>query len=125
MPKVIQVPFSDEEYDKFLEEKAKANASDSTDAQFIKDVILPANDFRRWFPELLQRVDALENGTAFNIRAVMATDWVNIPKGIRLALGRVFFQHVDANKVENVTATQMDSAKTQWYVKGENHEPTS
>lgn len=119
MSKVIQVVLSDAEYEKFLESKVKAKADDSSDAQFIKDIILPSNDFRRWFPELLRRVELMDNGTQFNIRAVMATDWVNIPKGIRLALGRVFFQHVDSNKVNNVRVTEMDSAKTQWYVKGE------
>jgi len=119
MPRVIQVPFSDDEYEKFITEKAKANAENSSDAQFIKDVVLPNNDFRRWFPILLKRVDELSYGTNFNIRAVMGTDWVNIPKGIRLALGRVFFQHVHADNGINAKATALDSAKVQWYVKGE------
>ena len=114
MPKVIQILVSDDEY---AELEEKANADGSTIAQYVKDIVLPGNDFRRWFPELISRVNLLKTGTDFNIRAVMATDWVSIPKGIKLALGRVFFQHVDAGKVANVTATQMDSAKTQWYTK--------
>ena len=117
MPKVIQIPVSDDEYS-MLEEKA--NAEGSTIAQYVKDIVLPGNDFRRWFPELIRRVNSMPMGTDFNIRAVMATDWVSIPKGIKLALGRVFYQHVDAGRIANVTATQMDSAKTQWYKKEAN-----
>ncbi len=116
MAKVIQIPVSDDEYAK-LEEKA--NIEGSTIAQYVKDIVLPGNDFRRWFPELINRVNSMKMGTDFNIRAVMATDWVSIPKGIKLALGRVFYQHVDAGKIANVTATHMDSAKTQWYSKKE------
>jgi len=114
MSRVIQIPLTDTEYAK-LEEKA--TAAGSTLAQYIKDIVLPGNDFRRWFPELLRRVEAMEMGTKFNIRAVMGTDWISIPKGIRLALGRVFYQHVAASKVTDVSATEMDSAKTQWYKK--------
>ena len=116
MPKVIQIPVSDDEYTELVE---KANAEGSTIAQYIKNIVFPGNDFRRWFPELINRVNSLAMGTDFNIRAVMATDWANIPKGIKLALGRVFFQHVDVGRIANVAATQMDSAKTQWYTKKE------
>jgi alkylated DNA nucleotide flippase Atl1 len=117
MPKVIQVLFSDDEYAKFLEEKVRQKAEGSTDAQFIKDIIIPNNDFKRWFPELLRRVDLIEFGTLFNIRAIMATDWVNIPKGVRLALGREFFRSLDSEKVKDISVGEKDSAKTQWYIK--------
>ena len=116
MPRVIQIPVTQAEYEK-LEEKA--NAEGSTITRYIKDIILPENDFRRWFPELLMRVNSLEIGTEFNIRAVMGTDWLNIPLGIKLALGRVFFKQVIAGRIVNVTTTQADSAKTQWYTKKE------
>ena len=112
MPRVVQIPLSDDEFAK-LEEKA--NAEGSSISQYIKDIVLPGNDFRRWFPELLHRVESVSNGTKFNIRSVMGTDWINIPKGVRLALGRGFYKHVAVNKLKNVYATEMDSAKTQWY----------
>ena len=116
MARVIQIPVSDREYEQLAE---KANAEGSTIVRYIKDIVIPGNDFQRWFPELLNRVNSLEIETEFNIRAVMATDWVNIPKGIKLSLGRVFYQHVDSGRVANVTPLCMDSAKTQWYQKKE------
>jgi hypothetical protein len=119
MAKVVQVAFSDDEYTQLLEEKKKANAEGYTDAQYIKSTILPDDDFDKWFPELLRRVDAMKTGTKFNIRAVMATDWVDIPKVIRLRLGRVFYNHVVAGKVEFVRDTVKGNDKTQWYQKGD------
>jgi len=117
MAKVIQVPFSDMEYAKFLEEKINAGAEGNTDAQFIKDVLFPNSDFSKWFAELLRRVEALSNMTRFNIRAVMGTCWVEIPKDIRLRLGRIFYNYVVAGKVANVRDTEKGNDKTQWYIK--------
>jgi len=114
MAKVIQVTLTDEEY---VELEQKALAEGNTINQYLKNLAFPNNDFKRWFPDLLRRVDAMSGGTEFNIRAVMAVDWLVIPRGIRLALGRVFFQHVDAGKIENVTATEPDSSRVQWYIK--------
>ncbi|MDR2649948.1 MAG: single-stranded DNA-binding protein, partial [Clostridiales bacterium] len=78
---------------------------------------LPLNDFKIWFPKLLGRVDKLENGTIFDIRAVMGTDWLVIPKGIRLALGRVFYQHVDKGLVNNVHPHEIANTRPATYIK--------
>lgn len=114
MTRVLQVTLTEEEY---ADLEQKAIAEGCTINQYVKNVIFPNNDFKKWFPELLRRINAMPRGTKFNIRAVMGTDWAVIPKGIRLALGRVFYQNVAANKVEDVRATEPDSAKTQWYIK--------
>jgi len=119
MAKVVQVTFSDNEYAQLLEEKKKANAEGYTDAQYIKSIILPDEDFDKWFTELLHRVGSMKMGTKFNIRAVMATDWVDIPKVIRLRLGRIFYNHVVAGKVQHVRETVKGNDKTQWYQKGD------
>jgi len=119
MAKVVQVALSDDEYARFLAEKKKANAEGFADAQYIKSIILPDDGFDKWLAELLCRVAGLKAGTKFNIRAVMATDWVLIPKPIRLRLGRVFYNHVAAGKVKYVKETAKGNDKTQWYQKGE------
>ena len=114
MPKVIQIAVTDAEYSELSK---KAAAMGFTISRYVKLQILPNEDFKKWFPELILRVNKLPSGTPFNIRAVMGTDWTIIPKGIKLALGRVFFQHVAAVKVNNVKATEPDGSKTQWYIK--------
>ena len=114
MSRVLQITLTDDEY---AELEQRATVEGSTINQYVKNIIFPNNDFKKWFPELTRRVNDMPMGTEFNIRAVMATDWSVIPKGIRLALGRVFYQHVAANKIKNIRATEPDSAKTQWYIK--------
>ncbi|MDD2972559.1 MAG: DUF1413 domain-containing protein [Lachnospiraceae bacterium] len=112
MSKVINITLTDEEY-----EELNIKAQDVTVNQFIKNILFPNNDFNKWFPELKKRVEELSDNTQFNIRIVMATDWMKIPKGIRLALGRVFYQQVDCGNIDSVRVLELDANKTQWYEK--------
>ena len=117
MAKLIQVSFTDDEYNE-LERRARDSGVSITHC--IKSRVLENTEFQKWFSELLLRVERIPTGTNFNIKAVLATDWININKGVRLALGRAFYNHVIAGKVTGVKATDKDSANTQWYVKGVN-----
>lgn len=112
MSKIVQITFTDEQYSEL-----ESQAGDQKIQHYIIKQLFPDNDFERWFPELLFRVKKIPKGMKFNISAVLGTDWINIPKGIRLSLGRVFYQHVAANKISEVKAIEQDSAKTQWYQK--------
>ena len=114
MAKLVQVSFTDDEY-RELEKNARDNGVSIT--HLIKSRVLENTEFQKWFSELVLRVSRIPKGTNFNIKAVLATDWLNINKGVKLALGRAFFNHVSAKKVIGVIATDKDAANTQWYVK--------
>ncbi len=113
--KVIQICFSETEYAHL---EAKADAEGMTIALYIKNKVLEDTEFKKWFRELLERVSRIKPGTPFNIKMVLSTDWANIDRGVRLAMGRAFYNYVLAGKVEGVSPTQKDSANVQWYVVG-------
>jgi len=113
--KVVQISFSDTEY-AHLETKAEAEGM--TIALYIKNKVLKDTVFKRWFRELLERASRIKPGTTFNIKMVLSTDWANIDRGVRLAMGRAFYNYVVAGKVEGVSPTQKDSANVQWYEVG-------
>ena len=116
MSKLVQVSFTDSEYEE-LEQRAKKEGVSIT--HLIKSGVLQNTEFQKWFDELIRLVNQTENGKAFNVKAVLGIEWAGINKGVRLALGRAFYNHVIAGKVTNVKATEKDSAHTQWYKKEE------
>lgn len=113
--KVVQISFSEAEY-AHLEKQAKVEGVTVT--LHIKNKVLDDTEFKNCFKELLARVSRIKPNTPFNIKLVFSTDWLNIQKGVRLALGRAFYNYVVAGKVVGVTATKKDSASVQWYVTG-------
>ena len=113
--KIVQISFSESEY-AHLEEQAAIEGA--TVALYIKNKVLENTEFKRWFNELLERVSRIKVGTKFNIKMVLSTDWVNIDRGIRLAIGRAFYNYVIAGKVTSIQPTQKDSANVQWYEVG-------
>lgn len=113
MTKVIQISFTEGEFE-HLERRAEEEGSSV--ALYIKNRVLEDTEFQKCFGELLTRVSRIKVGTKFNIKAVFGTDWTNITKGVRLAMGRAFYNYVKAGKVSNITALpNKDSANTQWY----------
>jgi len=115
--RVIQISLSDAEY-AHLEAMAMAEAKGMRVALYVKNKVLGNTEFRRCFDELLERVSRRKPGTSFNIRMVLDTDWANIDRGVRLAMGRAFYNAVVAGKVEGVSPTKKDSANVQWYEVG-------
>ncbi|ROR28110.1 uncharacterized protein DUF1413 [Mobilisporobacter senegalensis] len=113
--KIIQISFSEAEYSHL---ESKAEEEGMTIALYIKNKVLDDTEFKKWFRELLERVSRIKYGTPFNIKMVLSTDWVNIERGVRLAMGRAFYNYVVAGKVEGVKPTQKDSANVQWYEVG-------
>lgn len=85
--------------------------------QYLIAKEFPNNDFNLWFPELIKRVDKLPAGIKFNLKIIMSTDWIGIPRGIKLALGRVFYKNVAEGNIENVVAIISEEAQIQWYIK--------
>jgi hypothetical protein len=116
--KTVQISFSESEYAHL---EAHATEGGATVALYIKNKVLENTEFKKWFNELLERVSRIKVGTKFNIKMVLSTDWANIDRGVRLAIGRAFFNYVTAGKVASIQPTQKDSANVQWYeVGGEN-----
>lgn len=113
--KVVQVLFSESEY---VHIEKQANSEGVTVALHIKNKVLEDTEFKKHFKELLERVSQIKPEKEFNIKAVFATDWSEIKKGVRLALGRAFYNYVVAEKIEGITPTKKDSANVQWYVTG-------
>lgn len=117
MSKNVQLTLSDEQY-----EELERRAGTLSVQQYLIGREFPQNEFDKWFPILLERVNEIPNdGRQFTIREVMSTDWGLISKGIKLSLGRVFFQHVvdqdEMRRVKNVRPMEPDKSKTQKYVK--------
>ena len=120
MSKIVQLTFSEEQF-----QELERRAGTLSVQQYLIGREFPQNDFNKWFPILLERVSEIRNdGRQFTVREVMSTDWNLIPKGIKLSLGRVFFQRVvdnDVNrKVFNVRPLEPDKSKTQKYIKEAN-----
>jgi len=114
MGKVVQLSLTDKEYENLEQRAGKEGVSVPF---YIKSIILEDTEFQKWFKDLLSRVAQIPKGD-FNLKSVFGiADWSSIPKGVRLALGRAFYNHVVANKIPDVIATEKDSANTQWYRK--------
>lgn len=114
---IVQVSFSKTEYEHLFN---KADTDGISIAHYIRGKVLGDTDFKIKFIELLARVSRIKPGTLFNIKMVFATDWPNIDKGVRLALGRTFYNYVNTKKISGVEIVpEKDSAHVQWYVKGD------
>jgi len=116
MSKVIQISLSDNEYSEI--EEAANNAGISI-MQYAKGKILAGGEFQKRYNELLSAVSTMDDETKFNIKAVFGVQWVSIPKGVRLGLGREFYKQVTAGTVSFVKPTAKDATNTQWYIKKE------
>ena len=116
MGKIVQVSLTDAEYETLALSAEKEGVPVSL---YIKSKVFEDTDFQKWFKELLERVDQYPSGEHyFNLKSVFGANWHTIPRGIRLALGRAFYNYVMSDKMPNVAATNKDSANTQWYKKG-------
>ncbi len=113
--RVVQISFSETEYANLA---SKAEAEGMTIALYIKNKVSNGTEFKKWFSELLERVSLFEQGTLFNIKMAMFPDWASIDRGVRLAMGRAFYNYVVAGKVVGIHPTKKDSANVQWYEVG-------
>ena len=110
--KIVQISFSDSEMT-YLTQKAEHEGISV--ALYIKNSVLLDTEFKKCFEELKTKVARIKVGIKFNIKAVFGTDWTNIEKGVRLALGKAFYTYVHSGSITNVKILDKDSANTQWY----------
>ena len=112
--KIIQVSVSDTEYTE-LERQAKEHGFSIP--RYIVSQLVPDNEFKKRYQELISRVNDLESGTIFNIREIFGVYWKDIPKGTKLALGRVFYKKVLEKDISDVEILDKNDTKIQWYEK--------
>jgi hypothetical protein len=70
-----------------------------------------------YYIELISRTQKINENTKFSIKLLFGTDWLNIPKGIKLALGRKFYKEVSEKIIKNINYLYKDSSNTAFYVK--------
>jgi hypothetical protein len=113
MSRTVQIVLSNEEYEQLERE---ANQEGLTVPLYVKGVALGDNEFSRSYKKLIQKVAQLPSGTRFTIKAVFGTDWT-MGKGVKLSLGKTFYQRVEDGTVPNVVAEGKDSSNVMWYMK--------
>ncbi|MDD3137756.1 MAG: single-stranded DNA-binding protein [Lachnospiraceae bacterium] len=111
--KSIQILFTGEEF-KGLEEKAVQQGL--TVPLYIKGIILKDNEFAQSYKKLVENVNQLASGTRFTIKALFGTEWT-MSKGIKLTLGKTYYNRVQDGTIKNVKAEGKDSSNVMWYVK--------
>ena len=97
MPKkTVSISFTNDEFTKIQKIAQKEGVSIS---QYIKSKVLP-NEVSLIYKELLQKVKKLKSGEEFTIKNLWEQDeWDNIPKGIKLSIGKYFYKNAKTNNV--------------------------
>ncbi|MBP1920312.1 DUF1413 domain-containing protein [Youngiibacter multivorans] len=111
--KVIQVTFTEYEFQHLTK---KADEEGLTLSLYIKSKVLDDTEFKNRFADLLKRVNGIPDGTKFNVKAVFGIEWAGIDKGVRLALGKAFYNYVVSGKLPKIEEIQGKIGSTQWYL---------
>ena len=109
----VQLLFTEKEYEKLQKEADKHGL---TVPLFIKGEVLHDNDFAKCYRNLISRVDSLPSGTKFNIKSLFGVDWT-MSKGVKLNLGKTYYNRVSNGVIDNVKIDGKDSSKVMWYKK--------
>jgi hypothetical protein len=119
MSKVISISVSDDNYE-YLQKKAQQE--ETSIANYIKLQVLPRKEYDDAYNKMIELINTLEDGTEFSLRELFGPMWKNISKGTKLSLGRIFYNHVVKEKIQNVKAlNSTDSQKSQLYIKMEEY----
>ena len=111
--KSVQILFTDEELEYLEKEAAKEGL---TVPLYIKGTVLQDNEFGKYYKVLVDKANKLSPGTRFNIKAIFGTDWT-MPKGVKLTLGKTYYNRVQDGTITNVKAEGKDSSNVMWYIK--------
>jgi hypothetical protein len=109
----VQLLFTEKEYEQL---QTKANKHGLTVSLYIKSEVLQGDDFGNYYSELIRKVENLDSGTPFNIKALFGVEWT-MSKGIKLNLGKTYYNRVAEGVITNVKATGKDSSNVMWYKK--------
>ena len=109
----VQLLFTEKEYEQL---QTEANNHGLTVPLYIKSEVLQGDDFGTYYRELIRKVESLDTGMPFNIKALFGVEWT-MSKGIKLNLGKTYYNRVAAGVITNVKATGKDSSNVIWYKK--------
>lgn len=110
----VQILFFEDEYNEI---KKEADKHGLTVPLYIKSKVLKEDELSKSYEQLIDKVNALPSGVRFNIRALFGVEWTIISKGVKLNLGKIYFQKVQEGIINNVTAIGKDSSNVMWYEK--------
>lgn len=111
--KNIQILVTDEEFNML---SRKADAVGLTVPLYVKSEILTDNDFSHYYQQLLEKVDNLQPKTRFTVKMLFGVEWT-MDKGIKLNLGKTYYNKVSTNVIKNVKPIGKDSSNVMWYEK--------
>ena len=109
----VQLLFTEKEYEKLRKEAYKYGL---TVPLYVKGEVLKDDDFTKSYRSLILRVNMLPSGTKFNIRSLFGVDWT-MSKGVKLNLGKTYFNSISKGVIDNVNIVGKDSSKVMWYEK--------
>jgi hypothetical protein len=112
--RTISISFSNEQFSKIQESAQKEGVSIS---QYIKSQVFP-NETSLKYKELLKKVENLKSGEEFTIKNLWEPhEWLDIPKGIKLSIGKYFYKNVEAKKINKVIKKGFGKAGIMCYQK--------
>ena len=100
--------------DEYTSLKENADAQGLTVPCYIKSMVLEKDTFYEYYKQLLDKVEALPQGTKFDIKSLFGVEWT-MPRGIKLSLGRTYLNRVHKGIIQNVEAIGKDSSHVMWY----------
>ena len=113
--KIISFGVTIKEYNKI---QKKAELKNMSISMYCKSLIIPKIEFNKYYKFLVRKVETFPSNINFTIRDLMGIEiWDDIPKGIKLAIGRQFYSQVDKGILKNINIVGYGAAKTMQYSK--------
>lgn len=113
----VSVTLTDAEYQDVL---VKSKEKGLTVSQYVKKYPISVDDFDSRYSELKKKACSQPVGVPFTVMSLFE-DWDDIPRGVKLSLGRNFYHLVKrkAEEVKQIRATNKNSSNIQLYVREE------
>lgn len=112
MPRIVSVTLTDGEYEK-AEKKAEECGLKVT--QYVKRFLIGDVEFEERYNYLIKRSKEMPEDCVFTVKS-MFKDWEEISKGVKLSLGRNFYELVKNEKVEGVFDNGKNASNVQLYI---------
>ena len=87
-------------------------------SMYCKYKIISETKFIKYYNHLIKTLETFPLHIIFTIRDLMGSEiWSNIPRGIKLAIGKQFYSQVHTRIIDNINIEGYGSAKTMRYSK--------
>jgi hypothetical protein len=104
--------------EEFHEIKKNAKIKNMSISMYCKSKIIPESEFTKYYDLLIKKIEIFPLNVIFTIRDIFKDEiWNNIPKGIKLAMGRQFYLQVNAKIIDNIKIEGYGAARTMRYSK--------